>query len=405
MKNIPKLRFPEFVNAGEWEEKIFSSYIKLYRGSSPRPIQEYLTQDVFGVNWIKIGDTKNAINFTIDKVEEKITSKGAEKSRKVEIGELILANSMSFGKTYELKIEGCIYDGWFVLREYEEYFYKPFLLQLLNSEYMQQQYKNLSAGGIVQNISGDIVNKTMIFHTSKKEQQKIADCLSSVDSLISAQSQKVELLKEHKKGLMQQLFPQDTEEVPKLRFPEFKNATKWEEKRLDSIADVVPSGDLDPECFSLIPTDKHIYPVYSNSVTEEGLYGYYTYSKYEKNSVTITARGTLGVAFTRHQEFMGIGRLLVVSNLQNTLPYFLKESWNYLAKIPLENGGIPQLTAVKAKAVLLAIPKPKEQQKIADCLSSIDEQISSQTRKLKTLKEHKKALMQQLFPNANSKDK
>ena len=206
-EEVPKLRFPEFKNAPKWEEKIFSSYIKLYRGSSPRPIREYLTQDVSGVNWIKIGDTKNAINSILNKVEEKITPKGAEKSRKVKIGELILANSMSYGKTYELAIEGCIYDGWFVLREYEEHFYKPFLLQLLNSEYMQQQYKKLSAGGIVQNISGDIVNKTMLFHTSLQEQQKIADCLNSVDEQITSQARKLETLKEHKKALMQQLFP------------------------------------------------------------------------------------------------------------------------------------------------------------------------------------------------------
>jgi type I restriction enzyme S subunit len=140
-------------------------------------------------------------------VEEKITPEGARKSRQVEIGELILANSMSFGKTYELKIEGCIYDGWFVLREYEEHFYKPFLLQLLNSEYMQQQYKKLSAGGIVQNISGDIVNNTMIFHTSILEQQKIANFLNSIDELITSSTKKVKVLKEHKKALMQQLFP------------------------------------------------------------------------------------------------------------------------------------------------------------------------------------------------------
>lgn len=207
-ETTPRLRFPEFQNAPEWEKNNFSNYIKLYRGSSPRPIQEYLTKDASGVNWIKIGDTKNAVNSIINKVEEKITQEGAEKSRKVNVGELILANSMSFGKTYELEIEGCIYDGWFVLREYEEYFYKPFLLQLLNSEYMQQQYQKLSAGGIVQNISSDIVYETILFYTSIKEQQKIADCLSSLDALISAQSSKVEALKQHKKALMQQLFPQ-----------------------------------------------------------------------------------------------------------------------------------------------------------------------------------------------------
>lgn len=206
-QKVPNYRFPEFVNDGEWEEKKFSNYIKLYRGSSPRPIQEYLTNDENGVNWIKIGDAKNAINSIISKVEEKITKKGSEKSRKVKKGELILANSMSFGKTYEIAIDGCIYDGWFVLREYEKYFYKPFLLQFLNSNYMQNQYEKLSAGGIVQNISSDIVYNTIIFYTSLAEQKKIADCLLAVDNLITAQTEKIEQLKAHKKGLMQGLFP------------------------------------------------------------------------------------------------------------------------------------------------------------------------------------------------------
>ena len=210
-ETVPRLRFAEFRDAGEWEEKDFSSYIKLYRGSSPRPIQEYLTQSESGVNWIKIGDTKFSKNYIIYKIEEKITPEGAEKSRKVEVGELILANSMSFGKTYQLAIEGYIYDGWFVLREYEKHFYKPFLLQLLNSEYMQKQYQKLSAGGIVQNISSEIVYNTMLFHTSVEEQQRIADTLSSLDELIAAQTQKLEALKTHKKGLMQQLFPNPNE--------------------------------------------------------------------------------------------------------------------------------------------------------------------------------------------------
>lgn len=206
-KRVPKYRFKEFVNDEVWNLKEFSNYIKLYRGSSPRPIQDYLTQDENGVNWIKIGDAKNAIDSIIYTVEEKITRKGAAKSRKVEIGELILANSMSYGKTYELAIDGCIYDGWFVLREFERYFYKPFLLQLLNSEYVQKQYQRLSAGGVVQNISSEVVYKTMLFHTSLKEQQKIASCLAVSDKLIATQTEKIEQLKLHKKGLMQALFP------------------------------------------------------------------------------------------------------------------------------------------------------------------------------------------------------
>lgn len=206
-KNVPDSRFPEFSLDVTWDIVSFSKYIKLLRGSSPRPIKEYITDNVEGINWIKIGDTQYAKGFILSEVQEKITKGGADKSRYVYKGELILANSMSFGKTYQLAIDGCIYDGWFVLREYEENYYKPFLLQLLNSDYMQNQYKRLSAGGIVLNISSEIVYQTHIFYTSKKEQQKIAECLSSLDELIEATSQKVEILKEHKKGLMQQLFP------------------------------------------------------------------------------------------------------------------------------------------------------------------------------------------------------
>lgn len=186
--------------------------------------------------------------------------------------------------------------------------------------------------------------------------------------------------------------------VPDLRFPEFRGADAWIDKQLREVADVNASGDLDSENFSPTKTNKHIYPIYSNSVSQEGLYGYCAYSKYQKDSVTITARGTLGVAFYRDHEYVGIGRLLILSNLKNVVPYFLQEIWNYSAKIPLENGGIPQLTAIKARAVELYFPGKEEQQKIANCLTSVDELIISQTQKLATLNIHKKGLTQQLFP-------
>ena len=206
-KTMPVWRFPEFRDSGEWELEKFKKYIKLYRGSSPRPIQNYTTNRD-GVAWIKIGDTKNAKGFKLYNTEEKITIEGAKKSRFVDVGELILANSMSYGKTYEMQISGYIYDGWFVLREYEEYFQKDFLLQQLNSDRMQLQYISLSAGGIVQNISSDIVYSTFLNRPPKiEEQQKIADCLSSIDRLIEEQAKKIEQLKEHKRGLMQGLFP------------------------------------------------------------------------------------------------------------------------------------------------------------------------------------------------------
>jgi type I restriction enzyme S subunit len=186
--------------------------------------------------------------------------------------------------------------------------------------------------------------------------------------------------------------------IPELRFPEFANEREWVEKALGEVANIVASGDLDKDSYSSEPTNKHTIPIYSNSVSNEGLYGYNTYSKFQPNSVTITARGTLGVAFVRNTEFIGIGRLLVASDLKKIDSVFLKENWNHYAEVPIENGGIPQLTAVKAKRVSLLFPKFEEQQKIASCLSSLDEVIAAQSQKLATLKDHKKGLMQNLFP-------
>jgi type I restriction enzyme S subunit len=190
----------------EWEEKKFSEYIKLYRGSSPRPIVRFITESADGINWIKIGDTKNVEDYIIKTVSEKITIAGSLQSRKVEVGELILANSMSFGKTYKLNISGCIYDGWFVLREYEKFFDKSFLMQLLNSEFMQKQYKTLSTGGVVQNISSDIVYSTNLLKPSLPEQTKIANFLSAIDEKISHCGVQIEKMEGWKKGLLQQMF-------------------------------------------------------------------------------------------------------------------------------------------------------------------------------------------------------
>ena len=190
----------------DWEEKKFSEYIKLYRGSSPRPIVRFTTKEENGINWIKIGDTKKSKNYLIDSVDEKITIKGSEKSRKVIKGELILANSMSFGKTYLLNIDGCIYDGWFVLREFEAFYNKDFLHQLLNSEFLQKQYKTLSTGGVVQNISSEIVYSTKLIKPCLPEQIKIANFLSSIDKKINDTSFQLDKMLVWKKGLLQQLF-------------------------------------------------------------------------------------------------------------------------------------------------------------------------------------------------------
>ena len=422
-KLVPDLRFPEFINDGDWDLEEFSNFIKLDRGSSPRPIQDYLTQDESGVNWIKIGDTKNAVNSIIYEVEEKITKSGAKKSRKVEKGELILANSMSFGKTYELALEGCIYDGWFVLRKYEKHFLKSFLLQLLNSDFMQNQYKKLSAGGIVQNISSDIVYNSKLYRTSLNEQQKIASCLSSLDEVIAAHSLKLEALKDHKKGLMQNLFPQEGEVVPKKRFPEFLRDKEWKEKKLEELTTKVGSGvtPLGGET-----TYKRFGRPFVRSQNvgwgvllladiariDERTHQDSINTEIELDDVLLNITGaSIGRSAVATNEVIGGNvnqHVCIIRTIKDSL------NPNFLCQYLISSLGQKQIDSYQAggnrqglnfaQIRSLSLPTPpslNEQAKIAKSLSSLDTMIGAEIEKIERLKLHKKGLMQGLFPSLN----
>jgi type I restriction enzyme S subunit len=198
-----------FNNKGDdWTEQKLGEVCKVERGSSPRPIKNFITDDENGVNWIKIGDTKNIEKY-IYKTRQKITKDGAEKSRYVKNGDFILSNSMSFGKPYIMKTIGCIHDGWFKLKLYDfidtEYFY-----QLLSSPYVNKQFHNLASGSVVKNISGDLVKKVSLPVPPIKQQQKIVKKLSALPSetkkLADIYQQKIDDLIELKKSTLQNSF-------------------------------------------------------------------------------------------------------------------------------------------------------------------------------------------------------
>lgn len=200
---VPNLRFREFN-----EQLIYTSFekvIKLYRGSSPRPIINYVTTDENGVNWIKIGDMPSVGNKVFS-CSEKITKDGSKKSRAVYKGDIILSNSMSLGKPYILGIDGFIHDGWFVIRDYKKYLDKTYLCQLLSSDIVQNQYKSTAAGGVVKNISSDLVNSVKFHLPSIIEQRKIARFLESIDQRIETQIKIIDTLSSQKKQIRNLIF-------------------------------------------------------------------------------------------------------------------------------------------------------------------------------------------------------
>lgn len=384
-----KLRFPKFKN--KWEFIKFKKYIKLYRGSSPRPIHEYLSYGD-GVNWIKIGDTKNCVNYKISSTEEKITYAGAEKSRYVNSGELILANSMTYGKAYLLEISGCIYDGWFVLRDYEQYFDKRFLLYQLNSDILQKQYQKLSAGGIVLNISSDIVYQTNIFHTSIEEQQKIAECLNSIDELIAGEEDKLKELKNHKNGLLQKLFPKNNSSNPELRFPEFKE--DWVKTNFEKLLKyerpdkyIVDNTNYNIEGTPVLTANKAFILGY----TDEN-FGIYT-----KLPVIIFDDFTVD---KKYVEFPFKVKSSAIKILKPKFNDNLKFIYELMRTVKFSADEHKRYYISTYQYIDVFVPqKIEEQNKIAECLNSIDELISAQTEKIEALKLHKKGLMQGLFPS------
>lgn len=137
----------------------------------------------------------------VTSTEEKITKEGAKKSRQVNKGDLILSNSMSYGLPYIMGIDGYIHDGWFVLKNFENTFDKDYLCNLLISSAIQNQYKRLAAGGVVQNISSDLVNSVSVSIPTMMEQKKISSLLNLIDERIATQNKIIDKLKSLIKGL------------------------------------------------------------------------------------------------------------------------------------------------------------------------------------------------------------
>ena len=180
--NIPEIRFKGFTDP--WEQRKFNELVIIERGGSPRPIDKFITNDVNGLNWVKIGDAPQQGNY-ITKTAEKIIPEGLSKTREVHPGDLILSNSMSFGKPYIMAINGCIHDGWLLIRDTNKVFDLKFLCQMLGTEQMLSQYKALAAGSTVNNLNKELVGNTNVTVPNIKEQQQIGEYFSNLDSLIT----------------------------------------------------------------------------------------------------------------------------------------------------------------------------------------------------------------------------
>jgi type I restriction enzyme, S subunit len=395
----PKLCFPKFKDAPEWEEAKFGDIAEIlqgygfpekYQGKSEGEYPFYKVSDISNSlqnGKIFINEANNYIDAKVIKeLKAKVIPIGTTIFAK--IGEAIRSNR----RTITTKL--CLIDNNVAGIKRIEGKSLDFFVYYLLSEINLVDY----AGGVVPAVNKSAIENITVVFPSLEEQQKIADCLSSLDELITAQAQKLESLEVYKKGLMQQLFPSDGETIPKLRFLEFRDAGEWEEKTLGKVAE-----NLDNRRVPITEGDR-----FKGKIPYYGASGIVDYVKdfiFDEELLCISEDGANLVARTYPIAFPISGKTWVNNHahvLRFANPATQKIIENYLNSIKLDDflTGMaqPKLNKAMLDSIPILLPSINEQQKIADCLSSLDELITAQKQKLETLKTHKKGLMQQLFP-------
>jgi type I restriction enzyme S subunit len=344
-----------------------------------------------------------------------VTAKSIESYKVVEIGDFIISlRSFQGGIEYSNYLGLCS-PAYIILREKTDII-KDFYRHYFKSfPFIKDLNKNLEGIRDGKMISYKQFSEIFIPKPPIQEQQKIASCLSSLDELIEAHSQKLELLKDHKKGLMQNLFPQEGEKMPKFRFEEFEG--EWEEKKLGELSENIMYGmnaaatdyDGKSKYLRITDIDEDSRAFNLDSVTSPNGKLEEKYLVRENDILFARTGASVGKSYlyNKNDGIVFFAGFLIRFNIQKADSYFifqqtLTEKFRDWVSITSTRSGQPGINAEEYKSFLISVPPTKkEQQKIASTLSSLDELITAQAEKIEQLKEHKKGLMQGLFPKMN----
>jgi type I restriction enzyme S subunit len=421
---VPKLRFPEFQQAGEWTTEKLGSLVSIStekvgnNNCVPMSITSGVglvsQEDKFGR--VIAGDSYK--NYLLLKPFDFAYNKSATKEYPE--GFLTLYNGVKLAAVPNSIFTCFRVNGTSPYPPYLKYLFAGNLHGQWLRKFIQVGAR---AHGSLSINDGDLLALPVPLpsgQSSLKEQQKIADCLSSLDELIAAQARKVDSLKTHKKGLMQQLFPREVETQPRLRLPEFRDAREWEETKLGDYFDPIRNGfvgtatpyyttsegvrylqgrnikqgRIEADNLIFITSDFHnrqrkshlktgdILMVQSGHVGECAVVGPDFAGANCHALVILTPRRKLSSEFFRHYFYAPIGELAIFQiTTGNTIKHIL---------------------ASELKTLPVFVPGLAEQHRIADCLNSLDTLITAATQELETFKTHKKGLMQQIFPSAEA---
>jgi len=436
---VPKLRFPEFRDGGDWEEKnlidvadkgVKWSFIGGPFGSNLKA-SDYTNKGVRVIQLQNIGDGEfvndSKIYTSVEKADELLANN-------------IYPHDIIMSKMGDPVGRACIIpdthdryvmcsDGIRLVVDEDKYS-KYFVYSFINSDTFRASVESKSTGSTRKRIGLSHLKNLPLLIPSLPEQQKIADCLSSLDDLINAENEQLDALQEYKAGLLQQLFPAEGETTPKLRFAEFKDDGDWEEVSLIDVADKGMKWSFigGPFGSNLKASDyrnKGVRVIQLQNIGDgEFVDDSKIFTSVEKadellanniypNDIILSKMGDpVGRACIipdTHDRYVmcsdGIRLVVDESKYSKYFIYSLINAPFFRSSIESKATGSTRkrIGLSHLKDLKLVVPNLKEQQKIANCLSSLDNLIQAKDEKIKTLKTHKQGLMQQLFPVMDGK--
>jgi type I restriction enzyme S subunit len=409
----PRLRFPEFQNGRGWDtapgDELFDQ-INNRQAPAGLPVLA-VTQEHGAI-------PREDIDYHVA-----VTEKSVETYKEVRPGDFIISLRSFQGGIEYSEYHGICSPAYVILRKKAELSDLFFKHLFKSYSFIQQLTRNLEGLRDGKMISYKQFSELLLPKPNPHEQQKIAECLSTLDELIRAESQKLDALKAQKKGLMQQLFPREGETLPRLRFAEFQNAPEWREFPLSKLVQSldagvsVNSGDR--------PASNGESGILKTSSVSDGVF------EPNENKVVLgetelrrlkepVCRDTIIISRMNTLELVGANayvesdlkdiflpdRLWAAKPKPGTSMRFLAfilgsdKGRAALSKLATgSSGSMKNITKPDVLALPILTPSPPEQSKIASCLSSFEDLIAVQSDKLEALKTHKKGLMQQLFPS------
>ena len=414
----PKLRFPEFRKEPGWEGLPIGGKVDLLSGF---PFDgNDISEDSSGTRLLRgINITEGMIRHGVDIDRYFLGNKDKLNKFELNIGDLVIGmDGSKVGKNSSLisanDAGSLLIQRVARLRSNDPDLAK-FIFLHINSPKFHRYVDKINTSSGIPHISAKQIRDFIVFFPSKPEQQKIVGCLSSLDELIAAEGRKLAALRDHKRGLMQQLFPQPGQTQPRLRFPEFRDKGEWEIKPLGKIAEIKLGKMLDKNKHRsgrLLPYLNNLAVRWNDFNTSDLPEMYFNDDELEKyglskGDVIVCEGGEPGRSAVWDGRLPGLKFQKALHRVRFKIQFVPHLLVHYLETIAgtsafeslFTGGGIKHLTRQTFARLTIPIASPAEQKRIADCLTFLDDQIAAQAEKIETLKQHKRGLMQQLFPS------